>query len=88
MKIHNNKNPPGGDHLLIQETNFHNKLLCCPCPFQKNQGRGWPKKVSAVHDVEIPGNKAQHQEEAPPAPAKKQHLKVNWSSDYNWPALC
>jgi hypothetical protein len=53
-----------------------------PVPSKKKRGRGRPKKVAAVCQVE-------HQEEAPLAPpAKKQRLKVDWSSAYNWPALC
>jgi hypothetical protein len=34
------------------------------------------------------GNNVQHQEEAPPAPAKRRHPNVNWKSTANWPALC
>jgi hypothetical protein len=54
----------------------------------KKRGCGRPKKVPAVSRVKIMGNKVHHQEEAPPAPVKKRCLKVNWSSDYNWPAIC
>jgi hypothetical protein len=46
----------------------------------------YPKKVAAV-SVEFPGNKAQHREEAPPDPTKKQHHNMNWNSDDSWPAL-